>query len=73
MKVHSATTANRRHARRGVGRVHHDRAAVVASAIMQILQTAPADQCRRAVEAYLRDEFASIERQVAVERGGDHA
>ena len=59
----------------GVGYVHplRDRAAVVAGAVMQIVQTAPPDQQQQAVEEYLRDEFADLSRQVAGERGDDHA
>ena len=61
-------TPNQRHARHSVAYAH-DRAAVVATAVMQIVQTAPPDQQRQAVENYLRDEFADIEHQVAAERG----
>jgi len=45
---------------------HHDRAAVVTTAILQILETAPADQRRRAIEDYLRDEMASGAEPAAV-------
>ena len=38
----------------------HDRAAVVATAILQILEIAPRDQRRQAVEDYLRDEFIDV-------------
>jgi hypothetical protein len=41
--------------------LRYDRAAVVTTAILQILQTAPREQRRPAVEGYLRDELASIE------------
>jgi hypothetical protein len=37
-----------------------DRAAVVAVAITQIFETAPADQRCQAIEKYLRDEFADV-------------
>ena len=40
----------------------HDRAHVVAIAVMQIINTYPHDPVR-AVAAYLRDEFNHIERQ----------
>jgi hypothetical protein len=40
---------------------HSDRAAVVATAILQIIETAPAGQCRQCIESYLRDELANIE------------
>jgi hypothetical protein len=35
-----------------------DRAAVVTTAIMQIIATAPAHEVHQAIEEYLRDEFA---------------
>ena len=35
----------------------NDRAAVVTTAIMQMIATAPKDELRQAIEAYLRDEF----------------
>lgn len=38
--------------------IHHDRAAVIATALIQIFETAPADQWRQGIEDYLRDEFA---------------
>jgi hypothetical protein len=41
----------------------HDRAHVVAIAIMQIVDTHPHDPVRT-VAAYLRDEFTDIERQL---------
>jgi hypothetical protein len=40
----------------------HDRAHVVAIAILQIIETCPHDPVR-AVAAYLRDEFTDLERQ----------
>jgi hypothetical protein len=39
-----------------------DRAAVVTTALLQILRTAPPDQQRRAIEECLRDEFADVAR-----------
>jgi hypothetical protein len=41
----------------------HDRAAVVATAIEQIFATAPGPERQQAVEDYLRDEFADVQRQ----------
>jgi hypothetical protein len=38
----------------------HNRAAVVATAILQILETAPPDQRRQAIEDYLRDELVDV-------------
>jgi hypothetical protein len=43
--------------------VAHDRARVVAVAIMRIVNAYPHDRVR-AVAAYLRDEFNDVERQV---------
>ena len=40
-----------------------DRAAVAATAIMQIIATAPKD-LRRVIEDYLRDEFSDCAREV---------
>ena len=65
-------TPNQRHARHSVAYAH-DRAAVVATAVMQIVQTAPPDQQRQAVENYLCNEFADLEREIAGQRGADHA
>ena len=42
---------------------HHDRAAVVATAIEQIFATAPGPERQQAVEDYLREEFADINRE----------
>ena len=39
-----------------------DRAAVVTTPLLQIFMTAPAQQWRPAIEAYLRDEFADVAR-----------
>jgi hypothetical protein len=46
-------------------RRHCDRAAVVTAAILQIVETAPADQRREAIEDYLRDELATEPRDRA--------
>jgi hypothetical protein len=46
----------------------HDRAAVAATAILQIVKTIPVADLREPVEAYLRDELGELERQVATER-----
>src|SRR6516164_8531731 len=40
----------------------NDRAAVVTTAIMQMIATAPKHELRQAIEAYLRDEFADLAR-----------
>ena len=40
-----------------------DRAAAVAAAIVQILETAPANERLAAIETYLRDEFLDAQRQ----------
>jgi hypothetical protein len=40
-----------------------DRAALVTTALLQILTTAPAHERRQAVEVYLRDEFHDAARQ----------
>ncbi len=51
---------------------HHDRAAVVATVILQMTIDATVfqrDELQAELEAYLRDEFDSLERQVAAERG----
>jgi hypothetical protein len=44
------------------------RAGVAATAILQIVKTVPAADLQEPIEAYLRDEFAELERQVAAER-----
>ena len=49
-------------------RTKRDRAAVVAAAVEQIFDTAQARKRRQALENYLRDEFADIERQIAADR-----
>jgi hypothetical protein len=41
--------------------IAHDRAAVVTTAIVQIFRTAPPQEWQRAIESYLRDEFANTE------------
>jgi hypothetical protein len=51
----SASSANRR--------LYHDRAAVVALAIVQIYETAPTPERREVIEAYLRDELIDAQRQ----------
>ena len=43
----------------------NDRAAVVTTAILQMVETAPKSELRQAIEAYLRDEFEYAARQVA--------
>ena len=44
-----------------------DRSAVVTTAILQIVATAPAHQLRQQIEQYLRAEFADLERQAAAD------
>jgi hypothetical protein len=44
-----------------------DRAAVVTTAIMQMIATAPKGELRQAIEAYLRDEFEDAARHLAAE------
>jgi hypothetical protein len=41
--------------------IARDRAAIVTTAVLQIFATAPEAQRREALEAYLRDEFATPE------------
>jgi hypothetical protein len=50
-----------------------DRAGVAATAILQIVKTVPAADLRELIEAYLRDQFAELERQVAADRNGPDA
>ncbi|OLB69086.1 MAG: hypothetical protein AUI16_29760 [Alphaproteobacteria bacterium 13_2_20CM_2_64_7] len=52
---------------------HLDRAAVIAAAMLQILDTAPRHGLRQAVEQYLHDELADLERQIAADRSGPDA
>jgi hypothetical protein len=40
----------------------NDRAAVVTTAIMQMIATAPRGELRQAIEDYLRDEFVDLAR-----------
>jgi hypothetical protein len=42
---------------------HFDRAAVVTTAVFQILETAPEEERRQAAENYLRDEFSDAKRE----------
>ena len=42
----------------------NDRAAVVTTAIMQMIATAPKHELRQAIEDYLRDEFVDLTRTV---------
>jgi hypothetical protein len=44
-----------------------DRSAVVTTAILQIVATAPAHQLRQQTEQYLRAEFADLERQATAD------
>jgi hypothetical protein len=52
-------------------RVHHDRAAVVATAIAQIISQIRPPELWLRVEQLLRDEFADTERQVVADRSDD--
>ena len=45
----------------------NDRAAVVTTAIMQMIATAPKGELRQAIEAYLREEFDDAARHLAAE------
>jgi hypothetical protein len=45
-----------------------DRAAVLATAIEQLFATTQGQERRQALQAYLRDEIADIERQIAADR-----
>jgi hypothetical protein len=45
----------------------NDRAAVVTTAILQMVETAPKSELRQAIEAYLRDEFEDAARHLAAE------
>ena len=51
----------------------HARAAVVITAIIHIVNTAPAGELRQRLERYLEDEFADLERQIAAERSSPDA
>jgi hypothetical protein len=46
-----------------------DRAAVLTTGILQIIETAPPQECRQAIEELVRDEFTDLERQVFADRG----
>jgi hypothetical protein len=50
-----------------------DLAAVVTTAIMQMITIAPEKELRRAIEDYLRDQFSDVEHQIAAERSADNA
>ena len=52
----------------------HDRAAVLAIVIQQIVRSTsdPAEQ-RRRTEQYVRDKFADVERQIAADRSNGDA
>ena len=54
-------------------RVAYDRAALGATAIMQMVATAPEKELQRAIEDDSRDQFSELERQIAVERSADNA
>jgi hypothetical protein len=49
------------------------RAGVAATAILQMVKTIPAASLQEPIEAYLRDEFAELDRQVAAERNSPDA
>jgi hypothetical protein len=46
-----------------------DRAATLAVAVLQIIDTAPKQSARRELERYLRDELADLARQAAAGAG----
>lgn len=48
--------------------IKRDRAAVAATALLQIVGTAPPEQLRQQIEDYLRSEFADTARQAANDR-----
>jgi hypothetical protein len=48
---------------------HADRAAAVATAILQIVDAAPNHALRQQIENYLRDEIVDLENQIIAERG----
>jgi hypothetical protein len=56
-----------RHRQKG-DRVLLDRAATLAVAVLQIIDTAPKQSARQELEKYLRDELADLARQAAAER-----
>jgi hypothetical protein len=56
-----------------MSRCGHDRAAVVTTAIMQMIATAPKGELRQAIEAYLREEFEDAARHLAAEVRAAHA
>jgi hypothetical protein len=47
---------------------HRDRAATIATALIQIIRSVPEIGLRQPIENYLRDELADVERQIAAER-----
>jgi hypothetical protein len=47
---------------------HFDSAAVLTTAVFQILETVPEQECRRAIEDYLRDELTDLTRQALADR-----
>jgi hypothetical protein len=51
-----------------ISRIKFDRAAVVAAAVEQIVDTAQGRKRRQALEDYLREEIADIQRQIAADR-----
>jgi hypothetical protein len=54
-------------------RLAYDRAALAATAIMQMVATAPEKELQRAIEDYSRDQFSKLKRQIAAERSADNA
>jgi hypothetical protein len=47
---------------------YRDRAATLAIAVLQIIDTAPKQSARRELKRYLRDELADLSREVIAER-----
>ena len=64
-----AHAADRRHHASRRTLVDPDRAAVIAIAVLQIVDTAPEHAVLWQIENYLRDEIADLECQLAAERG----
>jgi hypothetical protein len=50
-------------------RAHIDRAAAVATAVLQIVNAVPGHAVRQQIENYLRDKIADLENQIIAERG----
>ena len=62
-------TSPRVHTRKNCADLGQDRAAVIATALRQILATAHPDELQRRLEDYLQDELADMARQIVADRG----